>query len=87
MTVGAAVVGTGFGCLTHARALRAAGFEVRALVGRDPDKTAERAERFEIANACTSMPEALALNGVEAVTIATPPHSHAALAHAAIAST
>ena len=43
MTVGVAVVGTGFGCLTHVRALRAAGFDVQALVGRDPEKTAERA--------------------------------------------
>jgi predicted dehydrogenase len=32
------------------RALRAAGFEVHALVGRDPAKTAARAERFEIAS-------------------------------------
>ena len=39
-TLGAAVVGTGFGVLTHVRALDAAGIEVRALVGRDPDKTA-----------------------------------------------
>jgi len=85
MTVGVAVVGTGFGCLTHVRALRAAGFEVRALVGRDRPKTTERAKRFAIANAYTSMSEALALDGVDAVTIATPPHSHAALAHAAIA--
>ena len=34
--VGVAVVGTGFGCLTHVPALRAAGFDVLALVGRDP---------------------------------------------------
>ena len=27
---GVIVVGTGFGCLTHVRALRAAGFEVHA---------------------------------------------------------
>ena len=47
--VGVAVVGTGFGCLTHVRALRAAGFDVVALVGRDASKTAARAERFEIA--------------------------------------
>ena len=52
--LGAIVVGTGFGCLTHARALRGAGFAVRALVGRDPARTAERARRFEIPRACTS---------------------------------
>ena len=48
-------------------------------------KTAERAKRFEIAHACTSMPDALALGRVDAVTIATPPHTHAAIAHEAIA--
>jgi predicted dehydrogenase len=85
MTVGVAVVGTGFGCLTHVRALRAAGFDVLALVGRDPEKTAERAARFEIAQACTAMRDALALEGVDAITIATPPHTHAGLAHEAIA--
>jgi predicted dehydrogenase len=85
MTVRVAVVGTGFGCLTHVRALRAAGFEVQALVGRDPEKTAERAERFAIPRACTSVAEVLALDGIDAVTIATPPNTHAAIAHAAIA--
>jgi predicted dehydrogenase len=79
VSVGAAVVGTGFGCLTHVRALRAAGFEVHALVGRDPDKTAARAERFEIAHAFTTLADVWALPGVDAVTVATPPHTHAAL--------
>jgi predicted dehydrogenase len=79
MTVGAAVVGTGFGCLTHVRALRAAGFTVEALVGRDPVKTAVRAERFAIPHACTTLADALALPRIDAVTVATPPHTHAAL--------
>ena len=52
---GVAVVGTAFGCLTHVRVLRAAGFDVRALVGRDPERTSARAKRFEIAHACTSL--------------------------------
>jgi predicted dehydrogenase len=84
MTLGAAVIGTGFGCLTHVRGLRAAGFDVNALVGRDPVKTAARAARFGVAFASTSIEEALALPGVDAVAIATPPHTHAALALAAI---
>jgi predicted dehydrogenase len=74
---GVVVVGTSFGCLTHVRALRAAGFEVVGLVGRDPEKTAERATRFEVPNGLTSLEEALALPGVHAVTVATPPHTHA----------
>jgi predicted dehydrogenase len=79
MTLRAAVVGTGFGCLTHVGALRAAGFEVVALVGRDPAKTAARAERFDIHHACTSLADALGAADVDAVVIATPPHTHAEL--------
>ncbi len=75
-----AVVGTGFGCRVHAPALRAAGFDVVALVGRDVEKTARRAQRAGIEHACGSLADALAIDGVEAVTIATPPHAHAELA-------
>jgi predicted dehydrogenase len=88
MTTGApgvVVVGTGFGCLTHVRALRAAGFEVRALVGQDADRTASRAARWEVPVAATSLGEALSLDGVSAVTIATPPHTHASLVHEVVA--
>ena len=73
------MVGTGFGVLTHLPALRDAGFEVKALVGRDPAKTAARAERFEVPVATTSLTEALALPGVDAVSVVTPPHTHADL--------
>jgi predicted dehydrogenase len=79
------IVGTGFGCLTHVPALRAAGFDVLALVGRDLDRTRARAAMFEVPRALPSLTEALALPGADAVTIATPPLTHAALAHEAIA--
>ena len=82
---GVVIVGTGFGCITHLRALRAAGFDVQALVGRDPGKTGERARRFEVPNAMTTLADALTLPGVDAVTIATPPHTHAEIALEAIA--
>jgi predicted dehydrogenase len=82
---GVAVVGTGFGCFTHVRALRAAGFDVHALVGRDPAKTATRAAAVGVPHACGSLTDALALAGVDAVTIATPPHTHAALVLEALA--
>ena len=54
MTIGAVVVGTGFGARVHVPALRAAGFDVRALVGRDAEKTARRAGRLGIDHAFTS---------------------------------
>src|SRR3984893_413648 len=79
MAPGAVVVGTGFGSRVHVPALRAAGFTVEALVGTDPDRTARRADRLGIPNALTSFDAALGLSGVVAVTIATPPHSHARL--------
>jgi predicted dehydrogenase len=82
---GAVVVGTGFGCWTHLRALRAAGYTVEALVGRDADKTASRAARFDVPVGTTSMSDALALPGVEAVSVVTPPHTHAALVTEAVA--
>jgi predicted dehydrogenase len=82
---GAVVVGTGFGCITHVKALRAAGFDVVALVGRDARRTAERAAAVGVANPMTSLADALALPDAAAVVIATPPHSHAPLALQAIA--
>jgi predicted dehydrogenase len=83
--IGAVVVGTGFGVLTHARAMRHAGIEIHALVGRDPEKTRERAKRINVPHGLTSLSEALALPGVDLVAIATPPHTHAAIALEAIA--
>lgn len=79
-TLGAAVVGTGFGFLTHVRALQEAGIDVQAIVGRDPEKTRDRARRGEIPHAFTRLDDALALPDVDLVTIATPPHTHAEIA-------
>jgi predicted dehydrogenase len=83
--LGVVVVGTGFGCITHVRALRAAGFRVLAVIGRDADRTQARARQFDVPLALTSLDDALALEGVDAITIATPPHTHAEIALAAIA--
>ncbi len=81
----AVVVGTSFGARVHVPALRGAGFRVEALVGRDPERTARRAERLGVPLATTSLGEALALPGVELVTIAAPPHQHFGLVLEAIA--
>ncbi len=78
-TLGVAVIGTGFGCLTHARAFRAAGWDVRWLVGRDPERTATRATRMEIERQTTTLAEALADPAVDAVSVVTPPHTHSQL--------
>ncbi len=81
---GAVVIGTGFGARVHVPALRAAGFDVVALVGTDRERTQRRATRHGVAVASTSVEDALALDGVDAVTIATPPSTHARLAIAAL---
>ena len=83
--LGAIVLGTGFGVLTHLRALRAAGFEVKALVGRDAGKAEERAGRMGVPLGTNALDEALALPGVDAVAVSTPPHTHAELVLASIA--
>ncbi len=83
MSPGAIVVGTGFGVRVHVPALRAAGFTVEALVGRDEERTARRAARMDVPRGMNDLDAALALPGVEAVTIATPPSTHAEIAIAA----
>jgi predicted dehydrogenase len=83
-SLGAVVVGTSFGVLTHLRALRAAGFAVHALVGRDPERTEERAKHAGVPLGLTSLERALALPGVDVVSVATPPHTHAEIVLAAL---
>ena len=84
-TLSAAVVGTGFGVLTHVRALQAAGIEVRALVGRDPEKTASRAAMFGIGLATTDRAEAFNRPDIDIVAVATPPHTHGPIVLDAVA--
>jgi predicted dehydrogenase len=77
-----AVVGTGFGCRIHVPALRAAGFEVVALVGTDLERTARRAQRVAVPQARTEL--AAVLPQVDAITVATPPAEHKLVALAAL---
>lgn len=74
---GAVVVGTGFGLFTHVRALRDAGFEVRAIVGRNRERTAQRAAPLNIPLASDNLEQVLANDpAIRLVTVATPPHAH-----------
>ena len=70
------MVGTGFGVLTHVRALQAAGIEVRALIGRNAEKAASRAAMFGIPQPSTNWAEPFADPGIDIVAVATPPHTH-----------
>jgi predicted dehydrogenase len=69
------VVGTEFGARVHVPALRAAGFDVVALVGRDPQKARDVAKDLDIPDAGGSLGTCLAA-GADVVTIASPPESH-----------
>ena len=81
-----AVVGTSFGGRVHVPALRAAGFDVVALVGRDPERTRRRADELGVALGTVELDEALEIlgDGPRAVTVSTPPDSHVAPVLAAL---
>ncbi len=83
--IGAVIFGTNVGLNIHAFALKGAGVDVRALVGRDPEKTAHRAQFAGIPLALTSLEEALALPDVDLVSVKTPPHTHLEIVRAALA--
>lgn len=70
-----AVVGTSFGLRAHVPGLQAAGYDIVALVGRDPERTARRAANAGIPNACTSLAQALDL-GPDVVAVTTGPAEH-----------
>lgn len=82
----AVVVGTGFGCRVHVPALRAAGFDVVGLVGRDTARLARRAQTCEVSRTFTDLDDAISQTRAAVVTIASPPHTHAEFALKAIAS-
>jgi len=83
-TMKAIVVGTGFGCRIQVPALRAAGFEVAALVGANAERTSERARVNGVPAGYTDLAQAIAETGAQVVAISSPPHAHAELAITAL---
>jgi predicted dehydrogenase len=81
----ALVAGTGFGGRVHVPALRAAGFEVAGLVGTDVERTQKRARAAGVPQSFTDLEAAIARTGAKVVSVASPPHTHAALTMIAIA--
>lgn len=83
--IGVAVVGTGFGVLTHVPGYRACrDVKVLALVGRQPEKTRRLAAELGIPHAATRLEEILELPGLDLVSIATPNGNHASESIAAL---
>jgi predicted dehydrogenase len=81
----AVVIGTVFGARVQVPALRTAGFDVVGLVGTDPARTAERAKACGVPQAYTDLGAAIDAAEPSVVAIASPPHTHHALAMTAIA--
>lgn len=79
------VVGTRFGTQVHVPALRAAGFDIVGLVGTNAERTATHAAAHGIAQSFVDLDDAIRKTGAVAVTIASPPGTHAALTMRAIA--
>lgn len=83
--IGVAVVGTGFGLLTHVPGYRACkDVEVLALVGRQSEKTRRLAGELGIRHAATSLEDVLDLPGLDLVSIATPNSNHVSESIAAL---
>ncbi len=79
------VVGVGFGASVHIPAFQSEGIEVVAVCSRRQERAAETAEKFGIKNVFTDYEEMLRLDGLEAVSIATPPAFHLPMSLAALA--
>jgi hypothetical protein len=87
--IGVAIVGLGFGVRVQLPGFRALGDDVArvvALCGRDGDEAGRIAAAEGIPFATADWREALVAPGVDLVSIATPPGTHAEIAAAALAS-
>jgi len=86
MAVGIALVGTGFALHVQLPVFQSVrGARVRALVGRDPRRTAALASEYGIARAAVRLGDVLADPAIDLVCVSTPPESHCELACEALA--
>ena len=79
------IIGTGFMGQVHARAARAAGGTVTAVLSRSADGAARAAEQFAAARGLTSLDDLVAADDVDVVHVCTPNAAHFAEATAALA--
>ncbi|MBO8437043.1 MAG: Gfo/Idh/MocA family oxidoreductase [Spirochaetes bacterium] len=70
-----AVIGYGMMGQRHAAALRALGYQVDVLMGRDAERTKEAAGKLGIKKSCTDF-NCLAEMGIDVVHVCTPPSEH-----------
>ncbi|NWG73099.1 MAG: Gfo/Idh/MocA family oxidoreductase, partial [Rubrivivax sp.] len=85
MTINVALAGAGAFGVKHLDAIRnIPDVEVVSLVGRDPGKTKEVADRYGIAHVATDLAESLKISDLDAVILCTPTQMHAAQALACL---
>jgi predicted dehydrogenase len=76
MTIGAAVIGTGFIGTVHVGALRRLGVTVAGVLGSSPGRGAARAEVIGVARAYGTLDELLADPAVDVVHVTSPNDCH-----------
>lgn len=74
--LGAAVIGSGFIGTVHIEALRRIGVQVHGLLGSNPERGSERAERLGLPRAYSSLDDILADARVDVVHVTSPNHLH-----------
>lgn len=79
----AGVIGTGWGARVQVPAFRSAGFEIAGIAGRNPEHTREVAAKLNVP-AFTDWRSLLESDGLQLISIVTPPHEHAVMALAAL---
>jgi predicted dehydrogenase len=83
--VRAAIIGTGFIAGVHARAVRAAGGNVVAVLGSSPARTADGVAVMGAGRGAGDLGELLAATDVDVVHVCTPNSTHTEMARAALA--
>lgn len=84
MTIRIGVVGVGFGTAVHVPAFVSEGLDVVAVMARRRERAEEAAVAFGITEVFTDFDAMLAMEGLDAVSIATPPGLHFEMATAAL---
>lgn len=77
------IIGTGWGARVQVPLFRAAGLDVRWIAGRDPEKTRARAQELDV-EPVSDWREAIAADGVDLVSVTTPPAEHVEMAVAVL---
>src|SRR5690349_10652880 len=85
MTLRIGVAGVGFGATVHIPAFQSEGVEVAAVFSRRRERAQEAADKYGIDHVFTDYDKMLAMNGLDAISVVTPPPLHHSMSLAALA--